>query len=293
MRSSRQRPFALALTHDGPGSARRDLAQMHRRYFSMNGITHHSPWEAIRDHNFAYVWDALHAGFPVNALDPMSGRHMLHEAAAVGDEEILQLLLEWEGCRPATRCLVGRDTALHFAAASGNWRAIDVLCCFGADPLATNRFAMAPLHEVTTVDAAKHLLRFGGNDKSKDTRGRTPAMLAAERGDADVATFLNEIALERFKAESRKERDMKRLKDDAEVARKVRLQNEGARKAARDRELLLRRARDEYLAWRRPAPTSPKARRKGKGAGPPLLEDYSRAVVPAAPLDTRKILGLG
>jgi ankyrin repeat protein len=247
----------------------RELSVKHRRYFNTLGIVHPNAWDAIRDHNFAYVYDALHAGFPVNQIDKMSGRTMLHEAAAVGDEDLCEFLLGWEGCSLDARCLVGRDSTLHFAATGGNWRVVDMLCYYGMDPNLLNRFVMTPLHSATNVAVVKCLLRHGADDRLLDRFGRTAAACAEERGDAEVAALLKEVSLTRLRREKKFEREQEILAREAERAKDMRKAAAHAKHDERAKAQYLRFLKEDYAAWRKPT---------GKAA-PPRTSKAHTAVV--------------
>lgn len=239
------------------------LASQHRRYFSAHGISHRDAWSAIRDHNFAYVFDALRSGFPISQRDKFTGRTMLHEAASVGDAEICELLLEWEGCDVHSRCLVGRDTAIHFASIGGNWKVIDMLCRYGALPNDTDKFALTPLHMATSVEVVKHLIRHGADERIHDSFGRTPGMCAEDRGNAAVAELFTEVALRRMQKEQRKQQERAVLAKQAEKARAQRLALQAVKHEERDKVQRLNALKEEYAAWRRP---DGKAKARGQAA---------------------------
>lgn len=267
-RLARWRPLSAFLARVSLScSAHLQLAAKQRRYFSAIGVSHSDAWAAIRDRNFSYVYDALRRGFPVNQRDKTSGRTMLHEAAAVGDAEICELLLDWPGCSKQARCLVGRDSAIHFAATGGNWRIIDMLCRYGADARELDKYRLTPMHMATTTAAVQHLMRFGADERDRDRFGRTPGMCADERGDAAVASLMAELVLMRLKQAQQKEQNKTVTAKKATVAREQRLAEAAVRDEIRAKKQRLRALKDDYAAWRlpdgsgksRPKPSAAKA----------------------------------
>jgi len=274
---------------------------MQRRYFNTHGIAHTDPWTAIRDRSFSYVFDALHGGFPVNQRDKYTGRTMLHEAASVGEADICELLLEWPGCNADARCLVGRDAPIHFAAVGGNWRVVDMLCRYGADPGDFDKYALTPLHLATTTEVVQHLMRHGADERPRDRFGRTPAMCAEERGDDTVAELLREVSLRRMKQSHQKQQQHVVLKKQAAVAKGQRLALAAARDEALAKQQRLNSIKEDYASWRNPdgkAKSRAVAKRKAKASvdddgHKALLAKYDAIARKAGRDHTLKMIGGG
>jgi ankyrin repeat protein len=225
---------------------------------------------------------------------------MLHEAASMGDLELCELLLEWEGSDVGSRCLVGRDTAIHFAAIGGNWKVIDMLALYGARINDTDKFALTPLHMATSMEVVKHLIRHGADERIHDSFGRTPGMCAEDRGDTEIAELLGEVSLRRMQKVHRQEQAKVVLAKQADKARAQRLALQAVKQAEKDKAQRLLALKEEYAAWRIPdgrakARSTAKAKASTSIDGPKehkaLLAKYNRMARDAGRDSTLKSLG--
>lgn len=211
-----RRDFEKRRSKAGTEQVRRDLAVKHKHFFESRGIVHEDPFEACRAHNFFGVQSAIAAGFGVNQKDKATGRTLLHEAAAGGDLELVEFLIDC-GATETTRTLLGRSTPLHLAAASGVWQVVDLLLLQGVDANDTNRAYETALHCATNVDVVKALMRAGARADLKDRAGHTPGAAARARGLHAVADYMREHNLGVAKAKMEKERQERKKKMQADM----------------------------------------------------------------------------
>jgi ankyrin repeat protein len=124
-------------------------------------------------------------GASVNDRGPHCGRAALHHACAHGQEKAARCLLK-HGASPHQVTLLGRETPLHLAAASGS-RAIvfELLQRHGADPNVVDKSKITPLHCAASVSVAKLLLKAGASAISKDHQGQTAWKASLERQPQD------------------------------------------------------------------------------------------------------------
>ena len=143
----------------------------------------------------------LGAEAPLEATDDLQ-RTPLHVAAALGLGACLQLLLEADMERKTLSALDrALATPLHTAARAGHAGCVDALLSASAPTGCTDRYGRNELHAAAHVgacDAITLLLRPSNVGPAaavllaaKDSRGRTPAEVAALRGHAQAAALLS------------------------------------------------------------------------------------------------------
>lgn len=137
------------------------------------------------------VLDLLADSIDINGKDEESGKTALHYAAACGDYSLVKLLLT----RGAD--ITSRDkfqaTALHFAATEGHEDVIGLLCNLGAAVDAITVRDLTPLHvaaEFGHLECCRALRRAGCSLTARTAQGRTALHLAASHDKRDVARYL-------------------------------------------------------------------------------------------------------
>jgi ankyrin repeat protein len=117
-------------------------------------------------------------------------RGPLHQAAANGSLELIQLLLQ-AGARPDQANRFG-ETPLHFAAERGQVRAAQALLAGGARPDARSRFTgMTPLMgaaEHGRMEMVQFLLQNRADRRVRNAFGKTPIELARAAAGRDPAS---------------------------------------------------------------------------------------------------------
>jgi ankyrin repeat protein len=116
----------------------------------------------------------------------------LHEAAAVGDVERIQTLVQQGQRVDATN--EDEDTPLHHAALKGQVEAVKALVALGADVQATGAHGATPLHSAAfngQVEAVKALVALGADMQAKDDEGNTPLQLCRQQGHTEVELVLS------------------------------------------------------------------------------------------------------
>jgi len=124
----------------------------------------------------------LDAGARTDVRTPFSQSTPLLEAAAIGSEECVNLLLE-HGADPTAKT-AGQETLLHNAVLGGNRRIVEKVT--DISPINVNAIDS---HGVTALivaaavghrDIAQHLLQLGANPCMEDKRGRVARDVAIE-----------------------------------------------------------------------------------------------------------------
>ncbi|KAH0557050.1 hypothetical protein GP486_005162, partial [Trichoglossum hirsutum] len=159
------------------------------------------------------------------------GRTALHQAAYMGDKELVRLLLEkgadvtatdgdgmtalhWSACKGGDEAVVllllergadiqakysGGGTALHRAARGGHEAVTKLLLAKGADRTMQNEEGLYPVHEAASEghEALVALLLGGGADAGvRDTHGKTAMHAAARNGHLETINQLLGVGLD-------------------------------------------------------------------------------------------------
>jgi len=148
---------------------------------------------AIRTKNLERANTLLKAGAEVDCKDE-EGNTALHYAASSGQLEFVELLIK-NGIDPD---LINNkiETALHKASEKGYADIIKFLINHGAAPNAKNKKGETPLHYAThkgKVDVIKTLIELGADPNSKRKNGNTPLHTAASIGDVKAIKVLIEL----------------------------------------------------------------------------------------------------
>lgn len=125
----------------------------------------------------------LDAGIPVDSVNPVDGRTALHQAAACGHHEVVELLLR----RGADKEIESahENTALIFAAHTDQIETVALLLEKGANVHATTDNGETALHAAAisgVEDKVKILLGYGAAMEATSLNGNTAMHLAAWNG---------------------------------------------------------------------------------------------------------------
>lgn len=124
----------------------------------------------------------------------LAGAGPLHQAAVLGDLEVVEALLGTGESADAPG--LNEETPLMAAALGNRPEIAAVLLAAGADVMARNKGGLTPLHAAAyggSVEVAALLLENGAMlEDRENVAGATPLMLAAEQGQIAVAAFLIE-----------------------------------------------------------------------------------------------------
>ena len=157
-----------------------------RRTFAEEVDGEYSLFDAVADGNFAFVHDAcrvdgsVDAGEvpkklrAVNSHDHTTGRSVLHEAAANGDVDLCELLLEC-GANVNCRSLLSLETPLFTAVANDHVIVVMLLLASGANVDARDRFNGTAVHYAKSAVVVDVMVQMGGAPLDVvDRRGRDP-----------------------------------------------------------------------------------------------------------------------
>jgi len=146
----------------------------------------------------AYMGDLAKAksfienGVSVNAEDGY-GLTPLHAAAATGQKDVAEFLVNKGARVSADAGTEGPGTPLHYAIDGGSKEVAELLVNKGAIVNAKNRDGETPLHLTARAGyegLVRLLLARGADVNAKDEDGETPLHFAAENGHKEVAAFL-------------------------------------------------------------------------------------------------------
>ncbi|XP_069971704.1 26S proteasome non-ATPase regulatory subunit 10-like isoform X3 [Penaeus vannamei] len=131
------------------------------------------------------------ASLPPRAKKDFLGRHLLHQAAEEGREEVVEILVE------AGADVSAKDnrewTPLHFASRYGHFAVAELLAAKGADLEAKAQYEWTPLHFASRYGhfAVAELLAAKGADlEAKTNQEWTPLHFASRYGHFAVAELL-------------------------------------------------------------------------------------------------------
>ena len=123
------------------------------------------------------------------------GYNALIWAARRSDSETIQLLLE-HGCDPNITSWTG-DSALHFAAKTGNLASINYLLTYGAKADIRGQYGMTPLgyvcsilHRTPKLACLQRLVEAGANVNTQNFQGATPVLYASQWAYTSALEFL-------------------------------------------------------------------------------------------------------
>jgi ankyrin repeat protein len=130
----------------------------------------------------------------LTGIAPMQAQGLpLLEVVRIGDVEGLENALADARQRGALQAVLGerdlrRQTALHAAAAAGQWEMVSLLVDYGASVNALDGGGESPLHKAAGSGHAETVraLLNAGAENVPDRRGQTALYKAAHRGQADV-----------------------------------------------------------------------------------------------------------
>jgi len=133
----------------------------------------------------------LEAGCDVNCQNNQ-GMRPLHDAAAKGDTELVQLLVKVPGCD--IDCLNdGKETPLHQAVKYGRAGAVQQLIIAGARVDCQDRKGSTPLHLAAKdghIDLARSLIEAKADANLQDNNGDRPLHLTYQRANSDLRSLL-------------------------------------------------------------------------------------------------------
>uniref|UniRef100_A0A7S2PDT2 Ankyrin repeat protein n=2 Tax=Leptocylindrus danicus TaxID=163516 RepID=A0A7S2PDT2_9STRA len=117
----------------------------------------------------------------VDARDATSGRYLLHEAAAYGNDSLIDSLVTEFAADLHQKTYLGGDTPLHLAVSSDSKSTVSLLLRYGADPNVQNRYMCTPLHYACSKDVALKLHENDGSALTKNSSNETPLETSRRR----------------------------------------------------------------------------------------------------------------
>jgi hypothetical protein len=183
-----------------------------------------------------------------------TGRSIIHEAAAFGHKDLVDMMVVEFKADIQSRTVMGQDSPLHLAAMK-NLRAMCfwLITKYGADPEALNKYNWTPVHYGAfygNLSTLKVLVNYGGKPSSKNSEGKTPSMIAMERGaDDDITTFLFTKLEEESRIAYLADLEGRKL-ENAALAAATKLETEAELKAKNDK--FAADTREAYHAWKHP-----------------------------------------
>jgi ankyrin repeat protein len=166
-------------------------------YFDFNyydGILPHCLVHAIKSRcSLAVIKKLVHLGAEVNHQCIFNGVTPIHYAVSENRSDVVTFLVK-EGANLNVLDHIGRKTPLHDAAEIGNAEMVHVLCHLGADPLIADLDGYTPLHIAAFhghLKAINALVQSGMdiNHKNLNT-GQTCLHMACEKNDPDFVVSL-------------------------------------------------------------------------------------------------------
>ena len=162
----------------------------------------------MRRHALSIARAGLVAGVIALLASPLAASTPLIDAAKSGDTARVRALVRQRGASVLATTPDG-TTALHWAAANGDVKAVDLLLTAGADARAANRYGVRPLSLASQRGDAlvvERLLKGGAKVTDVLPGGETPLMTAARSGNpAAVRALLAHGADVNVREETRKQ----------------------------------------------------------------------------------------
>ena len=118
----------------------------------------------------------------------------LHLAAAKGDSDVVQLLLE-NGAEVDAVATDSDCTSLHYAASLGHVELCELLVRYGADPDAQTIRLETPLHLAVASghsDVVALLLKYNARLDIRNKNGMTPLQQAETIKKSEIVTLINQ-----------------------------------------------------------------------------------------------------
>lgn len=173
----------------------------------------------------------------VDARDATSGRSLLHEAAAYGNESLIDLLMTEFAADIHRKTYIGSDTPLHLAVSFDCKSTVSLLLKYGADPNVRDKYMSTPLYYASSQAVVLILHENGGSALVKNSSSETPleASLARqsctsskEKGITNTLKWIEEEQQNRITTEelqSHREQKLARL-EAAEMKKAVEIKQE-------------------------------------------------------------------
>lgn len=198
--------------------------------------------------------------FSINSRNVQwNGRTLLHEAAANGNETIIQTLVEKFNADIHCRTYLGKDTPLHLAVSSNHRSCVCMLLNYGADPNMKNKYGRGPLFYARKRSIATLLWTNGAREVSINTFDETnnpkdDDVLITSLGDQEdiqerrqVALFLQSMWEIETEKRTMRELTLHRMKKkEDELENKVQKRKDQLKKSRDTGHRLLQ----EYHKWR-------------------------------------------
>jgi ankyrin repeat protein len=150
---------------------------------------------AVRKRNYPIVQALLKSTPELVKQRNIKGATPLHLAAAMGDEKLVQMLIDAKASVNAkcNKNMLTGQTPLHLAAGQGRLKVMQILLNHEAAVDVRDSFGATPLHEAASHGqkaAAALLITNGARVNARQDEGYTPLFWAIVSGKADVVSLL-------------------------------------------------------------------------------------------------------